>query len=256
MQRYGVEHKWKKTIRGIRYSFAAFGVLATALIAAGILSACSGSVGAAFAADGGARVSVSLDMPKELSLRIKKLAGRKAESPLFDLAAIRASATSRKGISIIALSSPNPDSVRAEFSVADVSAFAASAKLADGGVLLVSSQADKIEVKLRLERGTAQELIALFPGIDPALLEALSPPAFGESTLTAAEYRETLSALLGKKNLPEIEAAAIDLRLTAPKPLLASSGGKQEGTSLVAKLPLIDLLVLEKPIELSLSWRK
>jgi shikimate kinase len=93
------------------------------------------------------------------------------------------------------------------------------------------------------------------PGIDPNLLDALSPPALEEDPVTVEEYKTMLKTVLGEKAMPAMEAAAIKLSITAPGVVIGSGGGSLSGSTLSAKLPIIDLLVLEKPIEVWIRWR-
>ena len=73
--------------------------------------------------------------------------------------------------------------------------------------------------------------------------------------MSAAEYRAMLKSVLGEKAMPAMDAAAIGISLTAPNTVLASEGGALEGQTLKARIPMLDALVLEKPVELRLRWK-
>jgi hypothetical protein len=45
------------------------------------------------------------------------------------------------------------------------------------------------------------------------------------------------------------------LSITAPGKVLASGGGSLSGSTLTATIPVIEILVLEKPIDAWLRWK-
>jgi hypothetical protein len=55
--------------------------------------------------------------------------------------------------------------------------------------------------------------------------------------------------------MPAMKAAAIGLSLTAPGPVLGSGGGTLSGTTLTASIPILEVLALEKPIEIWIRWK-
>jgi len=230
--------------------------LATTLLLAG----CSSDIAASLKADGGARVAVQAEVPAALAAKFRKLAqassGEEVDAgvPLFDTEAIRKAAAERPWMRVASLSRPSPESIKAEIEVLSLEKLAASKDLAGSGLLAVSRGAGWAELRIRLDRGCAAAAAKLFPGIDPYLMEALSPPALEEEPVTAAEYRTMLKSVLGEKAMPAMEAAAISISLTAPGKVVESAGGSLEGGVLKARIPIIDALVLERPIEIRLRW--
>jgi hypothetical protein len=224
-----------------------------------LLSSCSASVASDIKADGGARLSIRAEIPGALSAKLRKLASAGSSSataaPFFDAAAIRKSVADRPGLSLDELSAPSPDSVRIELTARSLEDLVASPDLKGSSALALSRGPGWTELRVRLERGDAKALAALLPGIDPYLMEALSPPALEEDPVTLAEYRTMLKSVLGEKAMPAMEAAALSLSLTAPGTVLSSGGGSLSGTTLSARIPIVEALALEKPIEIWLRWK-
>jgi hypothetical protein len=86
-------------------------------------------------------------------------------------------------------------------------------------------------------------------------MDALSPPALEEDPVTVDEYRTMLASILGERAMPAMEAASLDLSISAPGEVIGSGGGILSGSTLATKVSLIDVLVLEKPIELWMRWK-
>jgi hypothetical protein len=231
------------------------------LTAALILASCSASVSSAIKSDGSARVSIEAEMPTAIAAKLRKLASAGSSSqspmqgPIFDPEAIRKSLEARPGIDIVELSQPTPDSIRLVLTVRNLQDLAASPDFESSGLFGVRRGPASTEFRFRLERGKMKALSALFSGIDPNLMDALSPPALEEDPLSLAEYKTMLKSVLGEKAMPAMEAAAVRLSITAPGKVLASEGGSLSGSTLTATIPILEILVLDKPVEAWLSWK-
>jgi len=238
----------------------AFCVGAAFLAATVLFSACSANASSIIKADGSATISVQAEMPEALAAKLRKLASGGGSSSssqvgaLFDAAAIRSSLAKRPGLSVLSIEQPGPSSLRLELSARSLEELAASPDIKNAGLLKVTRGPGWTECRLRLARGDASALSLLMPGIDPDFLDLLSPPALEEDPVTVAEYKTMLKTVLVEKAMPSMEAAALRLSITVPGAVLGSGGGSLSGSSLSAKLPLIDILVLEKPIELWIRW--
>jgi hypothetical protein len=232
-------------------------IIAGALIP--LLASCSASVSSVIRADGGARISVKAEVPAPLAAKLRKLGAVGSSvptGPFFDVAALRASIAARPAFTLIDIAQPSPDSIRVEVSARSLEELAASPDLKGSGLITVSRGADWTELRFRLERGGAKALAALFPGIDPYLMDALSPPALEEDPVTTDEYKSMLESVLGEKAMPVMEAATVNLTFSAPGAVIGSGGGSLLGSILTAKISLIQALVLEKPIEVWLRWKQ
>jgi hypothetical protein len=206
-------------------------------------------------------VDFQVETPAPIAAKLRRFAQAGGASgdttaPLFSAEALRESLASRPGLDLIELTQPKPDSLRGAIAVRSLVRLAESPELAGSGLLAIASGPDWSELRVRLARGQAKALSALLPGVDPYLLEALSPPALDEEDgdISAAEYRTMLKSVLGEKAMPSMEEAAIAVSLSAPGAVLSSGGGKLEGSTLNVRIPVIDALVLERPIEFWIRW--
>jgi hypothetical protein len=229
-----------------------------------LLASCSASVSSTIKTDGGARISIQADVPAALSAKFRKLASAGSSSqanqassaaPFFDAAAIRKSLAARPGISLVDLTQPSPDSIRVELSARSLEELASTPDFRESGIISITRGSSWTEFRFRLERGGAKALSALFPGIDPYLMEALSPPALEDDPVSLAEYKTMLKSVLGEKAMPAMEAATLRLSITAPSAVLSSGGGSISGSTLTAPIPIVELLALEKPVEFWLRWK-
>lgn len=240
--------------RGALFLFLLAMIFAGVLIlASGFFASCASS--AAIKADGSLGLELKAEVPPSLGAKLRALSGKEAGARLFDPATIRRSIEARPELRLAELSSAGPDSFSASLSVLDLAAALGKSELGKKGLVRLSKGPGWTELSLRLARGQGRAMLELFPGIDEELVDALSPPALEEDPLSEAEYRTMLTSLLGSKAMAGLEASSLALDLQAPAQVLDSEGGKLSGGVLKVRVPILDLLCLEKPVTIRLRWR-
>ncbi len=232
-------------------------------IAAILLSSCGAAADIAFRADRSATVSLAVEVPAAVEARIRQFASSAGTGaagsgvPLFDAAAVSSSVAAR-GVSVRSSSSPDPRSYRGTFVVADVRRLlGADRDLA--AVMEYARSPGRASVRLRVDRGNARAVVALFPGLDAELLESLQPPALYDNPVSAAEYRSMLAGLLGKAAAAGIDGARIVLSASFPGEIVESSPGvivdaSRKSASL--SIPAIEAMVLERPVDFHITWKE
>jgi hypothetical protein len=223
------------------------------ILASGFFASCASS--AAIKADGGLRVDLKVDIPSLLGAKLRALSGKGSGEALFDEAGLRRSIEARSDFKILALEAQNSDSFSASLSAPSLEGALAGSELSKKGIVRLNKGSGWTELVIRLARGQGRTALDLFPGIDEELIDALSPPALDEEPVSRAEYRTMLSSLLGSKAMKALDGAEFSLDLSAPGAIIESEGGQAFGKLLKVRIPILDLLCLEKPIVLRLRWK-
>lgn len=97
------------------------------------------------------------------------------------------------------------------------------------------------------------QLVPVIPFLADENFEAFGP-VYNQG-LSKADYLEMISFMLGEEGPPAIEKSFITLNVTTPKPIKTFTGGtKLSDTEYTFSFPLIDFLLLAKPITFSVSW--
>jgi hypothetical protein len=199
-----------------------------------------------------------MEIPATIEAKLRSLSSLEPGQALVDPAAISRGAQAR-GLRPLAAPSAAPAAYRGSFALSDLQAFSASPGLAGTGLIAYARASGWASVRLRIGRDNAAALLAIFPGADEELLEALQPPALYDNPVSKAEYRSMLLALLGKSAAEALDNARFSLSLTLPGPILESEGVTiRAGNAPVASfaLPILDALTLEKPVELFARWQE
>ncbi len=164
----------------------------------------------------------------------------------------------------------------AGFSVTSVkvegSSLAASAGIPSLDGLLagaVSAKAGSRSLSVTVDPDAVNAAIALMPASTKDYLDLLMAPVFTGEAMTEAEYRDLIGSAYGKTVAAELEAARFTLTVKAPAPVKSAriaragqnaNGGAAAGTvstdgaAATFTLPLVTLLVLERPITLEMEW--
>jgi len=239
--------------------FFALGIFAALCVCS--LSSCSGKVDASIRNDSSARIALRIDVPDALATRVRQISSIPAKADLFDIARIKQEFAGRKSISLIDVSSGSTNSLTAVLWIPDLSAFVRDSSLVPAGMITYDtvpaygSQPTQRELAVNITRDNAEAAYSLFPGMDEVLIENLNPPALDKDPVSAADYRTNLeTVIIGKKAMPAFDACALEITITLPKTVTSAKGGSASGQVFKAKIPLFDILMLEKPLQMALRW--
>ncbi|MCE5257227.1 MAG: hypothetical protein LLF89_10340 [Spirochaetaceae bacterium] len=235
--------------------------LGTSVLCIFFMSSCSGRVDATIRNDASARISLRIDVPDTLAARVRQIGNIPAKAELFDIARIKAEFEGRKSISLVDVSSGSPNSLTSVLWIPDLNAFVKDSSLVPSGMITYNkvpaygSQPAQRELALNITKDNAEAAYSLFPGMDEVLIENLNPPALDKDPVSAADYRTNLeTVIIGKKAMPAFDACALEITVTLPKSASSAKGGSVNGQVFKAKIPLFDILMLEKPIQMELRW--
>lgn len=224
------------------------------LLLGAFLASCAGSASLALRSDGSVALGVDAAIPGPLAAKLRKLASLSDTAPLFDVEAARKAAARHPKLRSFTIGAPGPDAYTARIEASSLASLLAEPELAQSGALGLATGPGWKELSFHLARGGVEPLLGLAPGLDRDLLEALSPPALDPEPISRAEYRTMLKGIIGEKALASLDSATCRITVEVPGRVLASAGGRLEGRTLTATLPLLDLMVLENPIDLRIRW--
>jgi hypothetical protein len=172
----------------------------------------------------------------------------------FDPEAMKKAFAARKDLKLGSIEKTGRTAGKGTFSVVDISIFGKKDASSPGFFTITEAHGQKT-LSFSLNRENAQNLPSLMVGVSGDFLDILAPPALYGDDLSEDEYRQTLLPFIGKKNMPALEAAMAEIRITPPGAINASNGGKVEGNVFIATVPMMSALVLQKPVEFSVSWK-
>jgi hypothetical protein len=123
----------------------------------------------------------------------------------------------------------------------------------DQSIFQIAKRGSQTSLNFYLDINNYPQLVKMVPFLADPNFETFGP-LYNEG-MSEQEYLEMISYILGEEGPSAIDESIISLRVTLPKIILRHSNGvKESPNSIRFDIPLIDFLLLAKPITFSVSW--
>ncbi len=228
-------------------------VVLTVLIA----GACSVKQEVFISADASGTVTINIDLADALTeylLDLAEVTGQSFDQGFFDLTEIKRSFQENESARLISIVSPRPESLAMEIaynSIAEV--FSSKKEFQEAGILSLSKGYEATTLRLKLNRSNFKQISQLFPMLDNPLFQGLGPQENDDTT--EEEYIELIELAMGEEGALALQKSFLETTIKIKGTLISQSGGTVTGDGVVFKIPLIRILLLDKPLEYSLVFR-
>jgi hypothetical protein len=234
------------------------GILPLAVLAlGGLLSSCSGDISGTLAAGGSGDFTVKTALQPRMAALIGGISAAlgegSARANILDGAVIGASLSKAPGVSSASFKNSGPAAIEGPVKISNIAEF-----LAPGGgkgfISLAAVGDDSIRLGIRLSRETGPDILSLIsPEITDYLSVLMAPIATGE-TVSKSEYLDLVATVYGRAVAAEIGQGRIKATIDFPGPLKSVKGGSFSKNRADFDIPLLDILVLESPLEYEVVW--
>jgi hypothetical protein len=241
----------------IRRARRAIGAIALAVF---FTASCTVNQTIAIKSDGSGTLSMHAEVTKLLHDYLASLAevsgkpGLMSGGKVFDAAAMKKDFEARPGITVKRVVTPTPDSVDMDLaytSLRDV--FSQEDTLKSAGALVYSESDGKKTVKLHLDRTNYTQLSRLFPLLNDPTVSSLGPQV--HDTITDQEYLEMIKFSLGDDGPGLLKKSFITLTIDPEGEIISQTGGTVSGGAVMFRIPLLRMLVLDKPLDYSVTFK-
>jgi hypothetical protein len=231
------------------------GVLPAAF-AALLFVSCSANISGRLEQDASGSLSLKAALePKTAALirSFSKISGKSQTGPLLDSQAINRSLQTAPGISTVSLKNTAPEAIEGTIAVGKIGDFLA-AKKGNRFVTFEPSGASGGRLAVHLDRESGQEIISLISRDTSDYLSALMAPLATGEKLSKAEYLTLVASIYDKAVADEIARSKLNAVLSVPGRIRNVKGGAFTGREARFELPLLDILVLERPLDYEIVW--
>ena len=186
---------------------------------------------------------------------VRAFMGEKADAPLLDGPEISRSLAASPGIKSVSLRNTDSAALEGEIEVSKVDDFLA----AGSGNTRFISYAEGIapgtsSIVISLDMNSAPEIISqLSPEAEEYLSALMAPAVLGE-VIPRQEYLDLITSVYGRALANEITSARIHAFIDFPRPVISVQGGTASGRRAEFNVPLLDILVLDKPLRYEVKW--
>lgn len=226
-----------------------------------VLAGCNATHAVVLHGDGSGTMSLHLEVSKLLHDYIAGLAEvsgadrTSAPEVIFDLPAIRKGFEAQPGISVESVSSPDPRSLDVGLSFDSVSAVFEGRPGLKSANAVSFTQADGLStLRIHIDRGNYRQIAAFFPMLSSPVLQSLGPQV--DHKITQADYLDMIRFSLGDDAPGLLRQSSIAIRIRPDGEIASQSGGVVNEDEVVFQVPLIRVLLLDTPLDFSMSWRE
>ncbi len=131
--------------------------------------------------------------------------------------------------------------------------FARDETLKSAGAVVYTESEGKKTVKLHLDRSNYTQLSTLFPLLKDPVFAGLGPQV--NDTTNDADYLEMIRFTMGDDGPTLLKKSFITLTIDPEGDIVSQTGGTVSGSAVVFRIPLLRLLVLDKPLDYSVTFK-
>ena len=223
-----------------------------------LLSSCAVSQALVISADGSGTLATHVDVSPLLRDYVLSLAdisgGPAKEGRVFDAEATRKDFQSRPGITVKRAETPTPSSLDLDLafeSLQDV--VRGQDALANAGAVVVEDNGDRRTLRLHLDRSTWGQVASLFPPLRDPVFAQLGPQGTGQ--VSEADYLSMIKFSIGEDAPALLRKSFITLTVQPDGEILAQAGGTVSGNTVVFRIPVLRVLVLDRALDYSVTFR-
>ena len=214
---------------------------------------CSAKINAQLQQGGSGTVQLQANLEPNMTALIRSFMSMGGVQPgtLLDAAVLNRSLQAASGISSAALRNTGPEKVEGTIGVSRINDL-----LNAGANRFVQYEAGATSGKLgiHLDRSiTPNLLMQIYPDAVDYLSALMAPAATGEA-LTRANYLSLVESVYGKALANEIASSRVTAAITMPGAVKSVKGGTFSGREARFDIALVDLLVLEQPLDYEIIW--
>ncbi|MDR0448551.1 MAG: hypothetical protein LBH07_07770 [Treponema sp.] len=221
-----------------------------------IFSSCTARLNARLIQDGSGNIQIQAGLEPNMIALLRSFRGLSSggqSNPALDAASINRSLQASPGVSSSSLRNTGQEKIEG---IVGISRF--GDLLNAGANRFISYQASSGAVSgrlaINLNRNIAPRVLEqISPDLVDYLSALMAPAATGE-ILSKGEYLSLVESVYGKALAGEISASRITAVIALPGPVKSVKGGTYLGPEARFDVPVIDLLVLERPLDYEITW--
>ena len=177
------------------------------------------------------------------------------DGKFFDVEKTKEGFMKMEEVTLISLSSPSPNEMEGEFSFKDVEAvFKNEEELTQAGIITFSRRGGESTLKVHLDNRNFRQISSFSPALKNPLFEMFGHQENDDTT--EGEYLEMIEFAFGEEGVKGLKASIIELAVTVQGELISQEGGKRKGKNqVIFNIPMIDLLLLQKPMDYSITFK-
>ena len=181
-------------------------------------------------------------------------AGPLKDGRVFDAPSIRKDFQARPGVAVLKAETPTTSSLDLDLGFDSLQdALRSQGALGAVGAITVADNGGSTTLKLRLDRSTWGQLVSLFPPLRDPIVQQLGPQGTGK--VTESDYLEMIRFSMGDTAPGLLKKSFFTLTVRPEGQIVSQAGGTLGDGAVVFRIPVLRVLVLDRPLEYSVTFR-
>jgi hypothetical protein len=220
------------------------------------LGSCAANISGRLDTGGSGEFAVSTSLGNRVAALLGSLSGAMGRGEFaLNGPAIAQSMAAAPGITSVSFRNTGPVALEGTIKITKIGDFLSSAAGQKGFITFEEGQTGGGRLGVSLNRDEGPRILSLVsPEIADYFSALMAPLATGEA-LTKTEYLRLVASVYGQIVAEEISGGSIRAAVDFPGPISAVQGGTFTGKRAEFIVPLLDLLVLEKPLSYEVTWK-
>jgi hypothetical protein len=219
-----------------------------------VFLSCSARIDGVVMVGGAAEINVRASLgPRTVGLvqSLRGFMGDTRNTPILNAETINRSLTAASGIKSASLKNAGSEALEGSIAISNVGDFLLSEK---DMFITYNEGTDSSSITVVLDRNSAPLIISRLSREVEEYLSALMAPVAQGEYMPAREYLELVAMIYGRPLSDEIAGARIRASIEFPRPVKSVTGGSYAGRRAEFDIPLLDILVLERPLRYEVNW--
>ena len=221
-----------------------------------LLASCVTQINGSIRTGGTAEMTLDTNMgPRTAALinSFRLFSGEPASVPILDGPAISRSLSIAPGVRAVSFRNTSAVAMDGNISISSIGDFLTLPNAGSRFITFTEGNRSS-SIIVNLDRESATQIISLLsPEIHGYLSALMAPVVLGE-TMTATEYLNLVTSIYSRPLANEIAESHIIVTVEFSRPVTAIHGGTFSGNKAEFDLPLLDILLLERPMRYEASW--
>jgi len=231
-----------------------------ALAALPLLASCTVNQTLEVSRDGSGTLSTHAEVSPLLRDYLSSLAevsggaGPLKDGRVFDAPSIRKDFQARPGVEVLKAETPTASSLDLDLAFHSLQeAVQGQGALQAAGAVTVTERDGSTTLRLKLDRSTWSQLVALFPPLKDPVVQQLGPQGTGK--VTESDYLEMIRFSMGDAAPGLLRKSFFTLTVRPEGEIVSQAGGTTGDGTVVFRIPVLRVLVLDRPLEYSVTYR-
>jgi len=185
---------------------------------------------------------------------LSALTGESLEGGIFNVEEIEKEFAERDDVTLLEISTPTRDTLDMKLEYTSIEeVFSSEQELRESGIIRFEKISQGYSVRFHLDRENFPAVMTFIPALQNPLFEGLGPQENDDTT--EEEYYELMNLALGEGGADSVRDANIETKVNVRGTLVSQSGGKITPGGVTFTVPLIRVLLLDKPLDYSLVFK-